>query len=128
MFVFGAGQLFAVPNSGSPAQPAQFGTLQDVSVNFSFTNKELYGQYQFPVAIGRGPGKVDGKASAASINAAAMNNIFFGGTTSTGGLQSVIEAGTVPGVSTYTVTVSHSATFTDDLGVQNATTGLYLTK
>ena len=31
-----------------------FPALQDVSLDFSFNLKELYGQYQFPLAIARG--------------------------------------------------------------------------
>src|SRR6516225_3439263 len=42
--------------------PRQFGVLQDIAIDFDWTNKELYGQYQFPVAIGRGQAKITGKA------------------------------------------------------------------
>lgn len=127
MFTFGSGNLYAVPATAN-ATPVQFGTLQDVQVNFSFSNKELRGQYQFPVAIARADGKIDCKAKSATISALAYNTIFFGNTNNTGGLTSVQEAGTVPAVSTYIITVSHSGTWVDDLGVTYAATGLAFTK
>lgn len=127
MYVFGAGNLYAVPATGSPAQPAQFGTLQDVSVAFSFTNKELYGQSQYPVAIGRGPAKVDCKATAASFFADALNGIFFGNTSSAGGLTSTTETSAIPGTP-FAITVTNSAQFDADLGVVNAATGVPLKK
>jgi hypothetical protein len=43
-------------------------------------------------------------------------------------IQVVNETGTVPAMSTYTVTVSHGADFVMDLGVYNASTGLPLTQ
>ena len=52
---FGSGVVFAVPLTnaqGNPlasGTPVRFGVLQDVSVDFSFTNKELHGQNQFEV-------------------------------------------------------------------------------
>jgi len=38
--------------------PVPFGALQDISLDFSWTMKELYGQYQMPLAVGRGAAKV----------------------------------------------------------------------
>ena len=49
--------LLPVPASGTG--PTQFGITQKASVNWSFTDKPLYGQQQFPVAVARGQGKVD---------------------------------------------------------------------
>ena len=64
---FGTGQLFAfntqvgaIGMAGSP--PVQFGGLQDVELDFSFTNKELYGQSQFPIAVARGTCKGNRKS------------------------------------------------------------------
>ncbi len=50
---FGSGVLIATP-SGANATPVQFGTLQDVSIDISFSSKQLFGQYQFPIALARG--------------------------------------------------------------------------
>ena len=126
---FGIGALIATPVGGSPVQ---FGTLQEVSVDFSSTLKELMGQYQLPVAVARAGMKVSGKAKTANIISNLFNTIFFGPgeSTATAGqkLWSYNEAGTVPAVSTYTITVANSAHFDQDLGVQYASSGIQLVK
>ena len=122
---FGSGNVFAVPVSGlSDLTPVQFGTLQDVSLDFTFTMKDLMGQYQFPVASARAAGKITGKAKYANFSARSFN-LVFGCTVTSAGQNNVsaTEAGAVPGASTYTVTVANSATFATDLGVLYANTG-----
>lgn len=79
---FGSGSLAATPTVGSPAT---FGALQDVSIDFSFTNKQLNGSNQFPLVIARGTGKISGKAKFANIDASLFNDLFFQGTKSTTG-------------------------------------------
>ena len=118
---FGSGSLFGIPSIANPT-PVQFGGLQDVSVDFSFSAKELRGQYQFPIAIARGSGKISWKAKAARINGAALNNLFFNGANAAGLQTSQIsESGTVAGT---TITVANSATWLTDLGVVNGSTGV----
>jgi hypothetical protein len=108
MFAFGSGVLL--------------GTRTDVA-------KELYGQYQFPVAIARGQGKATGKAKMAQVSGLAFNNLFFGGTLASGQLATAFgEAGTIPSSSAFTVTVVNSSTWQDDYGVVFAATGLPLSK
>jgi len=127
-YQFGSGVLFGrnIPASGV-ATPVRFGGLQDVSVDFQFTTKELYGQYQFPIALGRGTGKVSGKASWAQFNAQAYNDLFFGfsslpvGETKT----AVAEAQTV---TANIITVTNNSTYLQDLGVVLASTGVPLTR
>ena len=73
--VFGAGVLFGTPttdaygNALSNPTPIQFGVAQEASVDISFDTKQLYGQNQFPVAIGRGKGKASGKFNLGVKNA-----------------------------------------------------------
>src|SRR5208283_697884 len=62
---FGSGVLIGTTSAG----PLQFGTLQDVSVDFSFSLKSLMGQYQFPVAVARGAGKISGKEKSPNFDA-----------------------------------------------------------
>ena len=127
-FVFGSGSVLAIP-SAATATPQQFGTLQDVTIDFAFTNKELTGQYQYPVAIGRGPAKVSGKAKAASFSANFFNQAFFGVTPTAGSTQTQVnEAHTVAAATPYIVTITppNSGTFLDDGGVVYATTGVAL--
>jgi len=124
---FGSGVLIATPSGATPT-PVQFGTLQDVSIDIDAESKKLFGQYQFPVAVGRGQAKITGKAKFANIDGGVYNSIFFGTTQAAGQkLWSYNEAGTV-GSSPYTVTVANSAAFDADLGVNYASTGTPLTR
>jgi hypothetical protein len=90
---FGAGTLTAVRNDIAVPTPRILGTLQDISVKFTFSSKALTGQYQDPVAIGRGARKTDIKAKSGKLQAAALNDLFFGGTVNIGQSQQVIGEG-----------------------------------
>lgn len=126
---FGVGSLWAARTDISNPTPAQFGTLQDISVDFDFTNKPLMGQYQIAVAVARGGMKVDLKAKSATINSGIFNQSFFGQTQTVGGLTTILnEADSVPGSTTFTITVAQAATFKTDLGVVYAATGIRLTR
>ena len=137
MIVFGTGTLYGIPLTDQTGTaitnptPIQFGVLQEVSVDISFDEKTLYGAYQFPVAFGRGKGKVSAKAKAADFSAQALGSLFFGATPSAG-IRSVVDnvAVTVPAVSTYTITptVPSSGTWATDLGVRYSSTGISLTR
>ena len=123
---FGAGALWGERTdvTGSGIGPRQFGVLQDVQIDFDWTDKELYGQYQFPVAIARGQGKISGKAKFAQILGLLYSDIFFGLSTATGQFAvAQYEAQTVPAVTPFTVTIANAASFNDDLGVTYAATG-----
>jgi hypothetical protein len=117
---FGAGALWGTRTdvAGSGIGPDQFGILQDVQIDWDWTTKELWGQYQFPVDIARGQGKITGKAKFARIFGAIFGDLFFGQTPATGQLTvSENEAATVPATTPYTVTVANAASYVDDLGV-----------
>lgn len=125
---FGSGVLIATPSVTNPT-PVQFGTIQDVSVDFSFASKSLMGQYQFPIAVARGEGKISGKAKFANIDGAVFNSVFFGITETVGQkLWSYNEAATIPASTPWQCTVANGATFDADLGVTYASSGLYLTR
>lgn len=129
MFSFGSGVLLGTRTDVANATPVNFGLVQEVQLDLQFTAKELYGQYQFPVAIARGQGKAGGKAKMAQVSGLAFNNLFFGGTMSSGQLAtSYGEAGTVPSSSPYTVSVVNAGAWQDDYGVVYTVTGLPLTK
>ena len=104
MYSFGVGALFGIPtidysgNVVANPTPIQFGVLQDVTLDFSRTNKELIGQYAFPVAVGAGTGKITGKAKHGLINGAVLNLMFGTGTSLQGEQKAILdEAGTIPG-------------------------------
>ena len=90
---FGSGAIWGERTDviGSGIGPRQFGVLQDIQIDFDWSNKELYGQLQFPVAIARGQGKITGKAKFAQILGLLYFDIFFGVTPATG--QAVVAAG-----------------------------------
>ena len=120
---FGAGVLWGERTdiTGSGIGPQDFAILQSVSIDWDWTTRELWGQYQFPVDIARGQGKITGRASFARIFGAIYGDLFFGQNAATGQLVAVRdEAGAVPASSTYTITVSNAATYVRDLGVMYA--------
>jgi hypothetical protein len=125
-YVFGTGQLFAMPVGGGA--PLRFGALQDVSVDFSGDVKTLYGQYQFPLDNARGKTKIEWKASSANIDITAFNTLFFGQSVAADDelIQVINEPGLIPASVAYTVTVTNAANFAMDLGVTYAATGLPL--
>ncbi len=120
---FGAGALWGnrTDVTGSGIGPDQFGILQDVQIDWDWTTKELWGQYQFPLDIARGQGKITGKAKFARIFGAIYGDLFFGQSPASGQLTvSENEAATVPATTPFTVSVANAATYSDDLGVYYA--------
>jgi hypothetical protein len=116
--------LIGTPASGSPIN---FGLVQEVSLNFATTTKALYGQYNFPVAIGSGTRKMSGKAKMARVSGQALGSLFFGLTPSVGGAQTQFgETTTVPSSSPYTYSSINHTTFVADQGVVYASSSLPL--
>lgn len=123
---FGAGALWGnrTDTTGSGIGPDQFGILQDVEIDWDWQTRELWGQFQFPLDIARGQGKITGKAKFARIFGAIYGDLFFGETPAGGQVTvSENEAAIVPATGPYTVTVANAANFVDDLGVFYATGG-----
>ena len=123
---FGSGAVWGERTdvTGSGIGPRQFGVLQDIQIDFDWTDKELYGQLQFPVAIARGQGKITGKAKFAQILGLLYSDIFFGQTAATGQFAvSQYEAASVPAATPFTIAVANAANYNDDLGVVYAATG-----
>src|SRR5437660_9358562 len=83
---FGSGAIWGERTDviGSGIGPRQFGVLQDIQIDFGWSDKELYGQLQFPVAIARGQSKITGKAKFTQILGLLYSDIFFGVTPATG--------------------------------------------
>jgi hypothetical protein len=106
--------------------PLIFGTLQDTELDFKFELKQLHGQNQFAVAVGRGKGSVNGKAKLADIRAGFLSTIVFG-VAPTAGITSMVydTVGSAIPTTPFTVTVTppSSGTWAADLGVIDSTTG-----
>src|SRR5208283_2981884 len=124
MFVFGSGVLIGTLTGGTPIN---FGLAQEVTLNVQTTTKALYGQYNFPVAIGAGTKKMTGKAKMARISGQALGSLFFGIPPSAGSTQTQFgEAASVPSASPYTYSTTNHTTFVADQGVIVASTALPL--
>ena len=129
-YQFGSGKLVSVPtinlagNNVTNPSPVIFGALQEVSVDFSATLKELFGLYTFPLAVARGNVKITGKAKFAQINGALMN-LVFGETVATGETKENFQESGNTGANN-TITVANNSTFAQDLGVQYAANGVQL--
>jgi len=128
-FAFGSGVFWGTPltdasgNAITNPTPVQLGVLQNVSVDISFDVKELYGQNQFAVAVGRGKGKLTGKAASAQLSAAAINSLVFGQTLTPGltnDYYDVLGQSIPASPSTVTIVAPGAGTFAYDLGVRNA--------
>ena len=127
---FGSGFLYALPGTfsggtpGTSQSPVWFATLQDVDITIDATIKELRGNLQFPDDTAISDKKITWKAGYGRFNIDTWINIYFGDTFSAGSAAS----GTGPGggvpqvqeahqIVSTTVTVTHSAAFTQDMGV-----------
>ena len=146
MILFGTGVLYGTPtqdgfgNAIANPTPQKFGTLQDVSIDISFDTKLLYGNQQFPVMAGRGKGKIGAKAKAANVNGGMLNSLFFGQTLAANGIGVVNDVtGIAIPTTPFTITASttstattiqipNTGTWTADLGVIYAATGIPLTR
>ena len=136
--IFGSGNLFATPltdyagNAIANPTPVQFGVCQEISVDISFDTKMLYGSQQFPVAVGRGKGKVTGKGKGAQVNGALFNSVMFGQSLTSGITSDVYDTiGIAIPATPFTITagatstattilIPSSGTWAADLGVKNA--------
>jgi hypothetical protein len=126
-YEFGSGTVWGVPTISlagdviSVPTPVPFGALQDITIDMTFSFKELYGLYQFPLAVGRGTAKLTGKAKAARFSAH-LFNLVFGETLNAGEIKGVYQE--VGAIANNQVTVAHNDTFVTDLGVVDAVTGI----
>jgi hypothetical protein len=129
MYSFGSGVLIGTRTDIANATRVNFGLVQEVTIDQSASVKEIYGQYQYPLAGARGTIKTTGKAKVARISGLAFANLYYGIAPVAGQCgTSFAEAGTIPASSPYTVTVANSSNFVADEGVVYAASGLPLTK
>ena len=127
MFIFGSGVLIGTPSNVINPTPINFGLAQEVSIDETLELKSLYGQYNYPVAIGSGTVKTSGKAKTARFSSTALSSLYYGAAPVAGQTGSIIgEAATVPAATAYTIQTAQHATWTADQGVIYAATGLPL--
>lgn len=124
---FGAGRVFMTGNYTNPT-PARALVPQSQSIDFKRKVETLFGEGQLAVEVGAGEMEVTGKVEFGKSNARVFADMIFGVTGTTGSyLEADKEAGTVPGSSTYVITVANAANFLFDLGVIDVTTGALMT-
>jgi hypothetical protein len=129
MYSFGSGILLGTRTDIIGTTPVNFGLVQEVTIDETASVKELYGQFQHPIALARGTIKTTGKAKVARISGLAFANLYYGVTPVAGQIAtSFAEAASVPSATPYTVTPANSATLVDDGGVVYGATGLPLAK
>ena len=124
---FGVGVLVATTrtdaqgNALAVPQPYRLGILQDVSTEFSFEGKTLYGANQLPVDKGRGKAKLAFTAKTADIRAAALAALHFGITPQTGFKGAQLDVAAPIPASPFQVTAAppSGGTFVADLGVMD---------
>lgn len=128
VYQFGSGNLYGATLQGGVLVERKFGALQDVSIDISKNIKELFGQFQYPLAAAAGQIKISCKAKVANIQSAMLNELFFGGTLASGAKYYVSqEAASIP-TTPFQVTVANSATWFEDKGVTFFLTGVQLTR
>jgi hypothetical protein len=134
-FSFGSGYVYGIPLAGTNLTPVLLGTLQDCSYDISSSTKELFGQNQFAVAVGRGQAKFTGKAKMGSFSAEMWNTFFFGPgsdgsatPTTTNAPQVVNKEIGSPVTHAYQFANNGSGSMDLNLGVYYTLTGLYLTQ
>lgn len=85
-FGFGSGIFWGTAlvdangNSVAAPTPQRLGVVQDMSLDFDLATKELYGTYQFALAVGRGTGKIAAKIKFAQVNMGVWNSLYYGET------------------------------------------------
>jgi hypothetical protein len=130
MILFGSGTLVAKPVSGNLAAnptPMSVGILQDCNIEISREIKELYGQFQAPVAIAPAKHKFTGKAKFAQIFGKQWTDLVFGQTTSAAyNAAQLLESHAA--ATTVTIAPPNSGTFVEDFGVTYQSSGLPFTK
>ena len=124
---FGIGSLVLVRNDVLYPTPVPFGIIEDVNFDFSFSKKELVGQYQLAVDIARAEQKLACKAKFARVFSNAYDLFFGQGVTPSAGVQITRNEPHTVG-SGLTQQVTNHTTYVADLGVFYAASGIQLTR
>jgi hypothetical protein len=117
--VFGPGILIVQRTDIAIPSPVNIGYAQEFSLEAAGTIKELYGQYQWPLAVARGTIKGTGKVKAAVLSGLAWAAAFYGGSGASTTGQVAWNVGSTYSLSTAATSlqVGSSLTFDADLGI-----------
>ena len=125
MVPFSAGFLALKPQ-GTNQLPVMLGYLSDVKVKLSQKKIPLLGGTVFPEDFAAGPGEGTGSCKFKSWGAGTYAAIIAGSSIATGSKIGVFEESATIPATPFQATVANGANFYEDLGVYNATTGLYM--
>lgn len=126
--VFGTGKIISIPTVTNPT-PVQLGEVIDLSIDINSPLKTLVGSKQYPIAAARGPASIALKAKMANFYGPVIRDLLFGATKVDSERKVETQAAAIPASpGPYTVTVTNSANFIEDLGVVNASTGSAFTR
>jgi hypothetical protein len=124
---FSMGSVYALPSGANPT-PIPFGILKSASVDVKQAKVAIRGAKKAPVDVGDGSLDIAIKIAHADFRASSLAMIASGSTSATGSkLVASAERATVP-TTPFQITVSQSATFSEDGGVFDVTAGKWLTR
>ena len=123
---FGPGILIVSRTDIAIPAPVNVGFANEFSIEAAGTTKQLYGQFQWPLAVARGTITGTGKFKSAVLSGLAWSALFYGVSASTTGMinWNVGSTFTLTTASTAAVQVGSSLTFDADLGITYAANGL----
>jgi len=125
---FGAGRVFATGNYANPT-PIRFLTPQSQGIDIKRKVESLFGENQLAVAVAAGEMEVTGKVEYSKSVARVLADLLFGDSGAAGNYAEADgEAGTVPAMTSYTITVANAATYLFDLGVIDVATGVIMSR
>lgn len=123
-YSFGVGKVYVQNPAISGDTPIELAVVQNVSVEIQSQVQQLFGNKQFPVAIGTGQSSVSGTIAAAKFNSAALAKFMFGATVNSGHTAVAEEDTLVPATpGPYTVAVVNDDDYLENLGVVEIATG-----
>ncbi len=122
---FSAG-FVALKPQGTNQLPQILGGLSDVKVKLTQKKIALPGATVFTEDFAAGPAEITGSCKFRAWGAGTYAAVISGAASATGSKVGVFEeTATIP-TTPFIVTVANGANFFEDLGVYNATTGLYM--
>ena len=126
MIHFAEGHLFYLPSADQADQtPLQIGRLLQTSIDMDAALIPVSSQFQVPVKFNRTVGSIKGQSKMATLDGRLINELYFGGSLTTGALRTVINNTATPGSTTYTP-APPSGTFAFDMGLVYDATGVAL--
>lgn len=124
---FGMGAIYAIPSGANPT-PVPFAILKDGTVSIKVNKKPIRGPWKAPIDVGEAAVDITAKWKNCDFRAATITALLSNATSATGSNIPVIgETTTIPGTP-FQYTVANGATFKEDGGVLDLTTGLWMTR